>query len=177
MAEQEKDTGSGWLSSRNAVTGLVLVDTVGLVALAWWTSSKFAEYESNQCKLTKKVEKLEKRVDTLTKQASKPDPRLKMTLDKHCDKVSNIEEDIENIQAKLESLIEALDKEPRQPKSKKPIKKKSKKELSSEDDSLIEDSESTQEELDSDEPNFDAIYAQEEKKQKNLRKNKGKKGR
>jgi len=171
MSAQDKDTG-GWLTGQNAVTGLVLVDTVGLIALAWWSTSKMTELEKKNDKLDKKVEKLEKRVEALTKQIAKPDPKVKMTLDRHADRVNTIEEDIENIQAKLESLIEALDKET-PTRSKKPKKQQKKTKVVKESESSESSNNSELEELSSDD--FDAIYAQVESEAKSTAKKSKKK--
>lgn len=109
MADDGKNT-SGWLTASNATTALVVVDTVGLIALAWWSTGKIGELECEQTKLNKKIDKLEKRVDLLSKQVSKPDTKTSGILDAHGNSINDIKEDIEELQVQLESYIEGAER-------------------------------------------------------------------
>lgn len=165
MADKEE----GWMTGKNALTALVVVDTAGLVALAWWSTSKISELEKNESKLTKKIDKLEKRVDALSKMTSKPDQRLKIPLDRNHDKLTRLEEDVENIQAKIESLADCVDtgKTSSREKTKK-FQSRGYKSVTFEPSESSEESDNHVEELESDD--FEAIYKQEEKKKKSTKK-------
>lgn len=99
MEANERDSGKRWLTTENAVFGVASLSAVGVIALYWWSSGKISHLESENAKLSKRLDKLEAKCDAQHKKTT-------TTLSRHGVIMSDLRQDIDSVQVQLDTLHE-----------------------------------------------------------------------
>lgn len=165
MSSQKKE--KSLFCQDNIVLGVSGLAALGVVAVYWWTVPKIAALEA-QCSAEKKHrEKLEKKVDDLSKRVARMEHEQK----RHGSDIRNIQDDIDTHQVRLDTLSSKKEEPQRKkrpgPSPIAPLKEKSraKKHNSYTPESSVE--EEPVESLDSSEDiDYQAIYDAEKAQEK-----------
>lgn len=113
MTSQKKE--KSLFCAENLTLGISSIAAVGVVAVYWWTVPKLTALEAECTKERKHREKLEKKVDDLSKRLA----RVEQEQRRHGNDIRNLQDDIDTHQVQLDSLAANIQEDVPREKSRK----------------------------------------------------------
>lgn len=169
-------TSKGYINAETGTIALASVAAVGAAGVYWWSSGKIRDLEKDNAKLCKRIDRLEARLEEVHKQVVGPSSRVNTALSRHGSTMEELRSDVDRLYVTLDSLNDTPpEPEKYRPKGKilntkrdtrRPVLTHTKTSRSGYGDENSDEYEDTQSLESSEEIDYDALYAAEEKKEK-----------